>query len=69
MMNKEKYRPRGTRDTCGTCQLDSCANHQSEDLVNNLVSGVTVLKQGLQQRRVAWLLLGTTKERAKDIND
>jgi len=50
-------------------QLDSCANHQCEDLIRNLISGMAMLEQGLQQRRVARLLLGTTKQCAKDIDD
>lgn len=50
-------------------QLDSCANHQRKDLISDLISGMPVLKQGLQQCRVARLLLGTTKERAKDTDD
>ena len=28
-------------------QLDSCANHQSENLIDNLISGVIELKQSL----------------------
>ena len=34
-------------------QLDSFTSHQSEDPVNNLTNGETVLKQSLQHRRVA----------------